>query len=228
MRRTLLFMIGLLAACPLAKAQFPTLGGPMKHILIAFDNNSIGLSFESPDEGPLTLHDYGETYSGAAAVLNDSAYNAQFGWLAGGFISLPPDGSIWIETLDATPGLETYDAFSFAPILGTDGSSDRWQWSGVMTHNWYAVRDYGFYEATYSVYIGDAVGQPMSGFAADSITLSWLYAPDLNTGQLGAAPGAIKPDSLARVSGDVGPTPAPGSAIALALGCLGVSRRRRS
>lgn len=85
-------------------------------------------------------------YTGKFAVLNGRAYNAQYGWLASGFFSLPAGQAIWIEQLSLTGGaVATYEGgngsglpmagngltepgMTLRPIFGTDGSSTFWKW----------------------------------------------------------------------------------------------------
>lgn len=77
--------------------------------------------------------------------------------------------------IEQSDGLQVYEQGTFAPILGTDGTSARWRWSGVMTHNWYAVNEPGYYFATYRVYVADASGEPVPGHVANDITLEWEF-----------------------------------------------------
>jgi hypothetical protein len=102
------------------------------------------------------------------AVLAGKAHNVQYGWVASGLWSPPAGAAVWIEPLEASPGLEVYEggrfmsentirAMRFEPIFGTDGSSPAWSWNGAMTHNAYAVRNpqQSTFHATYRVYMGD-------------------------------------------------------------------------
>ncbi|MBK7403506.1 MAG: hypothetical protein IPJ41_02445 [Phycisphaerales bacterium] len=212
--RTFLSVLALIA--PLASADIPHMGGEMNHVLVSVYQQTVYVTVERPEEMPLTLFNYHEHYTGAAGVLNRSGYNAQFGWLAGGFISLPPDAGVWIEALDQTPGLRTYSQYGFDPLFGTADSPTRWQWDGTMTHNWYAATMLGDYQATYSVYVGTLDGSPYPGYTPGGISLAWSYL----RGGLGTADGS---DAHVR---DVRPIPAPGElAILPTLAAFG--RRRR-
>ncbi len=166
----------------------------MLHLLIEQDGQSLVVDFETHVGEPVELYTYpGETYSGAASVLEETYYSGQYGWLANGFFNLPGGSGVFIENLGTTPGLSVYDAFTYAPILGTDGTSDVWQWSGQMTHNWYSATEPGVYSATYRVYVGDAAtGEPVAGWAHAELTLEWI----------------VPTDCLADVNGDGMVTPA--------------------
>jgi hypothetical protein len=159
----------------------------MKHLDISFDGSGIHVhvddSIATPRMRPLPE---GIQFSETSpwAMLQDKAYNFQFGWNAGGFISLPPGTGIWIEHVQSTPGLEVYSRPpanpAWAPILGTDNSPLRWKWSGAMTHNVYAVLDPSLteYVAEYRVYVGDATsGTPREAFSSDLVTLTLLADP---------------------------------------------------
>ncbi|TWT47296.1 hypothetical protein [Botrimarina hoheduenensis] len=170
----------------------PQLGGgspgtttAMKHADIFFESGSLVVhldtSVATPRLRPLLPAD---AFDPAApyALLSGKAYNAQYGWNAGGFISLPPGAGIWIEVLQSTPGLEVYqapvDANGYAPILGTQGTSLRWKWSGRMSHNYYAATNFASqsHEATYRVYLGDSSsGTPLAGYGSTEVTFA--FAP---------------------------------------------------
>ncbi|MCB9851781.1 MAG: hypothetical protein H6819_01695 [Phycisphaerales bacterium] len=167
-----------------AWASSPKLGGPMRHILITMPGSEIQIGFDHDPSEIMPLVDYCEAYSPPASVLDGAAYNGEYGWLANGFISLPIELDIWIELLDQTPGLETYEANSFAPIFTTSGSDPRWRWSGAMTHNWYVAREPGEYEATYRVYVGDSTGEPVVDYQPAELTLDWYFDMDCVPGDV--------------------------------------------
>lgn len=147
----------------------------MEHIGIAFDGTTITLTKQGAVPEPVVLDDYGQICAPPVDVLNGKGYNGQYGWLISGFWAPPSGGHVWIKRIDQTTGLETYDANTFAPLFGTAGSSNLWEWDGTMTHNWYVASSYGLYEATYEVYIGDATGFALPGLFSDQITLTWEY-----------------------------------------------------
>ena len=130
--------IALMTCTSGAFASSPTLGGPMSHLLVTLFNNEIFLTFESPSMSTVTMQDNTGDFVAGASVLNNNGYNGQFGWLANGFISLPPSSGIFVRTLASSPHLSVYEETTFASILGTDGSDDIWRWDGTMTHNWYS------------------------------------------------------------------------------------------
>lgn len=172
--------LGLCVLASLAQAENPVMGGPMKHIGVMLNaSNNLEAHLDTSGTMP-ELKNYGETYSGSASVLDGLYYNAQYGWMVEGFWS-PPSGSfLWIEQIDATPGLMAFSGGtmmnqgSFDPIFGTDGSSDMISWNGSMLHNWYAVESAGEYEATYRVFLGDAAGEATPGFGEATVTLNWF------------------------------------------------------
>jgi len=172
-------MIALVAGAVPAFAQDdPKIGGPMKHMMVSFvDNELLEIHVDGNVPRP-ELQNYGEEYDGNAAVLNDTFYNAQYGWMAMAGLSLPADTELWIELLDATPGLAAYEALSFAPIHGTDGSPMGFAWDGRMLHNWWAATRPGSYEATFEVSLRLSDGTPVGGVDAARTTLRWIYRPD--------------------------------------------------
>lgn len=174
-RRRTACLLGAVLCVSGAHAAQPQLGGPMKHLLVTLEGGAINVDFESGNPSEvLELQVYEEEYDAPADVLNDRAYNGQFGWLAGGFISLPPGAGIWVEALAQTDGLTSYEQGTYAPMFTTEGSPSRWPWTGAMTHNWYAADAPGDYEATYTVYVGDAAGEPDPSFQAGFVTIMWM------------------------------------------------------
>jgi hypothetical protein len=120
------------------------------------------------------------------ALLNDKAYNAQYGWNAGGFFTIPPGAAIWIEQTAVSPGLEVYEGWgrygSYTPIFGTAGSSPLWKWSGVMVHNSYAVLrpTASRYFAEYHIFFGEANTGSRVGFTQyddATVRLEWTTVP---------------------------------------------------
>ncbi|MCA9148972.1 MAG: hypothetical protein KDA92_06735, partial [Planctomycetales bacterium] len=169
-------------------AQVGMMGAPMKHLDISFDGAALHVHVDDavaiPVLRPLIEPD---TFSATEpwAVLQDKAYNFQYGWNAGGFITLPEGANIWVENLETSPGLEVYSrppsVPSWTPIFGTSESSPRWSWSGTMTHNAYAVLDpfESEYTAQYRVYLGDAAGNPLEQYSSDTVTLAFAANPIL-------------------------------------------------
>ena len=173
--------------CGSAMAELPQLHAwPMQHIMLTFDGSTVGAHADPTAMDPVLLQRFsGESYDGAASVLDDSYYSDQYGWLADGFISLGADEFMWIERVSSSAGLNVYEGgmrmmrefHSYDAILGTDGSSDRWMWGGTMTHNWYSADALGDYEATYFVYVGDANGDAYTQYQGAEVTLYFSAVP---------------------------------------------------
>jgi len=211
MRRTNLTICFAVLALPFANSfvhaddVLPAIGGgqvammngaPMKHIGIAFDGSNIEAHLDeavaTPQLRTLSAPDQFNADE-AWSVLDGKHHNFQYGWVPEGIWAPPADAAVWVEELNSSADLEVYEggrfmseatirAMSFDPIFGTNESDDIWRWSGVMTHNAYAVvdpRPTG-YSATYRVYFGDedtgleltdAAGVPLYG--SDEVTLTF-------------------------------------------------------
>lgn len=157
---------------------------PMEHVSLSLTDGHVHAHTNEGASVDL-LRFEGEQYSGAASSLDDSYYSDQYGWVADGFISLGADEFMWIQLVDATDGLDVYEGgmrmmrenHTYEAILGTDGSSDAWMWSGVMTHNWYSAGELGTYQATYEVFVGDIDGNALSAYTSDTVTLNFNAVP---------------------------------------------------
>ncbi|MBO6738629.1 MAG: hypothetical protein JJ916_02095 [Phycisphaerales bacterium] len=208
------FSLALMISASGAAASPPTLGGPMSHLLVTLFNNEIFLSFESPSMSTVTMQDNAGDFVAGASVLNGHGYNGQFGWLANGFISLPPSSGIFVRTLASSPHLRVYEESSFESILGTDGADDVWRWDGTMTHNWYATDTHGEHLARYEVFVGDLTGNPLDGYTSSTIELRFEYGQDLS-GRIGTLG-----------SGIVSSVPAQGTITIMSAALLFTRRRR--
>lgn len=172
-----------LALAPGALGVNPVMGGPMKHVMVELMAGQVHVMVDPNVETPL-LRRRADVHTGAAAVLTDTMYNAQYGWMAEGPEQPPLNAFFWIEQVSATPGLLAYSGGSmmnpatYAPIFGTGGSAARILWSGTMQHNWYASIVPGQYSASYRVYVGDASGAPVPGFTPGEVTLNWIAPPE--------------------------------------------------
>jgi len=172
----------------------PTFGGgqsygEMLHVSISYDSSAKSLVVSLPEAGeweeptlrPLTspdAFDPGEIYYSA---LNGKAYNIQYGWSAAGYFTFPAGSAIWIERIhQSSSDLKVYEGGTWSPILGADGA--KWKWSGVMTHNTYAVPpSTSDYEASYRVYFADATTGSRDlyqNYGADEVTLKWHTIPE--------------------------------------------------
>lgn len=183
-----------------AVAGQPPMGGGMIHLVVDFDGVDMHVAPEGT--GPLPLVRYeGQQFDGAAAVLDDRAFNSQFGWLVGGFWFPPAGTAVWIKRESSSAGLDVYAQGSFAPIHGTDGSPQAEKWNGVMLHNWYAADAPGIYHATYRVYLGDPItAEPLPEYGSATVSLSWSVEGASCLGDLngdGAVNGADLGDLLA-------------------------------
>ena len=215
-----------------AIADIPTLGGDMSHLLVTLFDNEIYVTFETPVMATVEMQDVPGDFSGAASVLNNKhGYNGQFGWLANGFISLPPASGIFVRTIEQSEYLTVFEESTFDPILGTRGSSDVWQWDGTMTHNWYAASLHGPHSASYEVFVGDLAGNPLAGYRSGFVELNFAFGSnitaDSDSGIGDLTTGTINPINPGLNHRSVGAVPSPGAMGLLALGGLGVCKRRR-
>jgi hypothetical protein len=95
---------------------------------------------------------------------------------------------VWIEKTGGSPELKTYfvnedvtgdPGSPYTPMFGADGSSTKWRWDGFMDHNTYAVAlkyvtvSRQLFSANYHLYIGDANGNPVSGYGDATTTWRW-------------------------------------------------------
>ncbi|HNO78813.1 MAG TPA: PEP-CTERM sorting domain-containing protein [Phycisphaerae bacterium] len=170
----------------------------MKHVGVSLDGSNVVVHADLASS-PLDLVNFGESYTAPADVLDGKAYNDQYGWIYEGF-DVPGTGdAIWIELESQTAGLETYEggmrmmkaSHTYAPLFGTDGSSDIWRFDRMMTHNWYAAALPGDYSATYRVYVGDeTTGVENLAYTSANVTLTWTNVPEPTSAFL-LAGGAI-------------------------------------
>lgn len=199
----------------------PTLGGPMSHLLVSVFQQTVYLTLESPDMGTVVMQE-GHGFNGPAGVLNGTGYNAQFGWLANGFIALPSGAGMFVRTIGGSPWITVYSESGFQPILGTRGSDPVWQWNGTMVHNWYATRVHGEHTVTHEVFVGDQFARPLDGWTPGIIDLGFLYAPV--KGVLPTEPGSLRPGA----SPGVAPVPSPAGMFLLGGWVLLAHRRRKT
>lgn len=138
------------------------------------------------------------------SVLNGTAYSRRLGWYDGkssnfyatfgpaGAGILSADQYIWIEKIDGSPEVSTYEV-SFAgnptspytPIFGTldpvthVASSTKWLWGGFMDHNVNAVdltaltQPNQVFTQTYHIYVGNSSGAILGGFGDATTTWTW-------------------------------------------------------
>lgn len=200
MKRSLvLLLLATLVAGRLALAQTyvtPKMGGgqvaaDMVHIDLYYDADAnefhahVDDTYGTPELRALAAGSAFDPQA-AYAVLNGRAYNAQYGWNASGFFTIPAGAAIWIEQTNGTPGLEVYADWgrygTYTPLFGTAGSPRKWKWSGVMVHNTYAVLNptIGRLAADYHIYFGDATTGARAGFEGYDdafVRLEWTTVP---------------------------------------------------
>jgi hypothetical protein len=186
MTNTTITTLALVSGSALAGVSTPNIWGPMEHIMLTFNSGAVHAHVGTDASTPIEMQRFaGEMYDGAASTLDDTYYSSQYGWLADGFISLGADEFMWIERLDSTEGLNVYEGglrmmrefHTYDAIQGTDGSDDAWMWGGTMVHNWYSADALGSYEATYRVFVGDAMGNAYSQYTSDTVTLNFNAVP---------------------------------------------------
>lgn len=167
--RTKTFLItGVIAG---AARSLPRMCGPtsrgMVHVMIGVHEGMIHAHAESVPGGRVDLLRFpGESYSGAAAVLNETWYSSRYGWMADGFISLGDGEGIWIENIARDAGLGVYEGgmrmmrhmHTYGAIFGTDGS-DPGRLERAMRHDWFSATGIGEYDATFRITVRDAAGR---------------------------------------------------------------------
>ncbi len=154
--------------------------------MVSMDGSNLHAHVNTSATNPIELLQFSnESYERNASALDDQYYSDQYGWVLDGIVDPGFGNSIWIEMSSQSEGLSTYEggrrmmieAQTFNPIFGTDDSSTNWQWSGMMTHNWYSASQLGDYEASYRIYIGDSNGNAISGFGEANVTLNFRAVP---------------------------------------------------
>ncbi len=153
------------------------MGGPMKHVMIGLNGTELTVTIDPNVPTPVLQRYWGERYEGAASVLDETWYNAQYGWAIDGVWQPPQGAELWIEQLDASSNLRVYLRSTFDPIFGTNGTSPRIAWDGTMMHNWYATAVHDPAHATYLVYLGDELGEPVPGYDGVQVDLLWNIEP---------------------------------------------------
>lgn len=172
----------------LALAAAPALASPhiddggMVHVMIGWDGSAVSAHQDPAMDVPLIAYP-GETYDGAAAVLDGTYYSSRYGFLNDGFISLNAGEAVWIERVSATDGLLAYEGgmrsmaemHTYDAIFAADG--DRWRWGGTMHHPWFAADAPGDYQMSFEIYVGDELGAHIDGYASGFITLGFTAVP---------------------------------------------------
>lgn len=175
-------------------------GAPMKHAAIDFDGVSLSIHIDEAVATPL-LRELSPPNAFSStkpwSVLTGAAHNFQYGWIPRRVWAPPTGLGVFVEQTTASPGLLTYEggrfaseslvrAMTFDPLFL---NGEAWQWSGVMTHNAYAVMapTQSIYEATYRVFLADAstgvepidnLGSPLYGSATTTFTFRAISVPE--------------------------------------------------
>ena len=172
----------------------------MKHAGIHLHDvdNELEIHYDATPEVPLTMMSgHGADYTPSKFdVLEDVYFNAQYGWLPNGFISLPADRAIWIERTGATqPAGSTFRVYEAGNGMMIPGegmmnwtmdeihaaNGDIWQWDGVMQHDYYTADMPGSYSMSFDVYVGDLSGVADTAFAPTSTIFEFSVVPEPTT-----------------------------------------------
>ncbi len=163
----------------------------MKHALVSQHGAGLSIHVADTPPAPVTMMSgIGSDYTpDKFAVLESVYFNAQYGWLPDGFFSLPADTSIWIERTAASQPVGAtflvYEAGNMSEGMATwtmnevyshDGA--RWQWDGLMQHDYFTADLPGEYAMTFRVYVGDHQGVPRTDFEAAETTFFFRVVPE--------------------------------------------------
>ncbi len=182
-------------------AVWPNVWGEMKHAMIGVQNGRITAHVMDPASERVEMVRFpGESYSGAAAVLDEKYYSSRYGWVADGFLSLAPGEQIVIENISGDTGLEVYEGgmrsmapmHTYDPIFGTAGSPATDTWDGMMRHDWFAATSPGEYEMRFRIYVADDAGNLVGSYGEAGLTFLFSAVP---------APGALPAFVLAGLAG---------------------------
>jgi hypothetical protein len=169
----------------------------MKHAMVSLSGTTLSVHTELTPTVPLTLlSGHGIDYTPAKFdVLENTFFNAQYGWIPAGFISLPANRTLWIERTGATQpagsSFATYEggnlaegmaAWNMQAIHAVDG--DLWQWDGMMQHDYYTADLAGAYAMHFNVYVGDLAGQPDPTYTPASTHFAFTVVPEPASGVL--------------------------------------------
>ncbi len=171
----------------------------MKHAGVGLSGTVLTVHYDATPAVPLTMTSgHGADYTpGKFEVLEGVYFNAQYGWLPNGFISLPADRAIWIERTNATQPVgstfKVYEAGNGMSNVPGEGmmnwtmneihaaNGDIWQWDGVMQHDYYTADMTGSYSMSFDVYVGDLAGVADAAFTPASTTFEFSVVPEPTT-----------------------------------------------
>ena len=195
-------------AAVLSALPTPVEQGGMIHINVSLQGTDLVAHPEAgtPVIQPLAAWKPGDTFDPASpwySTLDPTQaaglFNSQFGLLIDGGATDPlPDGSkIMVGWVSGTANLDIYQwkntaVQAFTPILGTDGSSTKWDWSSVslgMMHPMFVMPagSSGTATATLSFTLTDSGGVPLAGYNATNATLNFSVVPEPSALVLGVA-----------------------------------------
>ncbi|MEO2048899.1 MAG: PEP-CTERM sorting domain-containing protein [Pirellulales bacterium] len=170
----------------------------MKHAGIGLTGTVFTVHYDATPAVPLSMiSGHGADYTpDKFQVLEDVYFNAQYGWVPDGFISLPADRFIWIERTGtiqpANSMFKVYEAGNGSMIPGEgmmnwtmneiySSNGEIWQWDGVMQHDYYTADIPGSYSMSFDVYLGDFSGVQDVSFTPVSTTFEFVVVPEPTT-----------------------------------------------
>ena len=145
-----------------------------------------------PQLTPLLVSNPGDSFDPAAPWFDRLDPGAQ-GWAFSrryGFIMdsmsdpLPANTQMWIRKLSGPADLKIYNYLSlpptFAPVFGTDGTTNAVYWNGMMWHPVVAApAGTNNFTATFEVYLLDTTtGQEVAGSSSGLLTFDWTNVSD--------------------------------------------------
>ena len=146
-----------------------------------------------PQLTPLLVSNPGDTFDPADPwfdALDPSrqgrSFSRRYGFVMDAITDpLPAGTQMWIRRLSATSGLSAYryantEPKAFAPIFGTDGTTNALHWSGMMFHPTFtAPPGTNSYTATFEAYLVDVgTGTEVANSSTGPFVLNWTNMPD--------------------------------------------------
>ncbi|MCC7086474.1 MAG: PEP-CTERM sorting domain-containing protein [Pirellulales bacterium] len=168
----------------------------MKHANVSLAGTVVDVQVDATPPTPVTMMSgFGTDYTPAKFdVLENSYFNAQYGWMLSGIASPPSGSSVWIKRTNATQpagsAFHVYEAgmgmemamWTMNEIYASDGAL--WQWDGMMQHDYYTADRPGVYSMSFEVYVGDSMGMPLAGYTHGAATFQFTAVPEPGTAVL--------------------------------------------
>lgn len=163
----------------------------MKHAGVSLhDGTLVHMHMSNDPPTPVTMMSgFGMDYTPAKFdVLENQYFNAQYGWVVEGIVSLPAGSSIWMKrTAAMQPAGSVFHVYeggmgaemamwTMNEIYPADGAI--WQWDGMMQHDYYTADRPGEYSMSFEVYIGDSTGSPLAGYTPGTATFLFTAVPE--------------------------------------------------